>query len=188
MNSECSNMKPRRSIFRNRHLLKSKSEFRPTYDTRRRAVNKIKPKKNRYMWVRISFYYASTFFNIPNCYAKIWIDEDATFPPEDKFLVLEDIVVPLQATDEKKRPVSGDTNLVALKNMKDTFPGNEGKLYVNTFQLASIMPLDLNSEMVKDLERVTSVSMLPTDAGLPRLELAGTQEKVVKMDRGLEEQ
>lgn len=152
-------------------------------------MNKIKPKKNRYMWVRISFYYASTFFNIPNCYAKIWLDEDAEFPPDDKFLVLEDIVVPLQATDEKKRPVSGDTNLVALKNMKNAFPGNEGKLYVNTFQIASIMPLDLNSEMVKNLERVTRVSMLPKDAKLPSLELAGAQpEKIVRMDRGLDEQ
>ena len=150
-------------------------------------MNKIKPKKNKYMWVRISFYYASTFFNIPNCYAKIWIDEDAAFPPEDKFLVLEDIVVPLQATEEKRRPISGDTNLVALKNMKDTFPGNDGKLYVNTFQIASIMPLDLNSEMVKNLERVTSVSMLPTGTELSRLELAGTQEKVIRMDRGFDE-
>ena len=151
-------------------------------------MNKIKPKKNRYMWVRISFYYASTFFNIPNCYAKIWIDEDAAFPPEDKFLVLEDIVVPLQATEEKRRPISGDTNLVALKNMKDTFPGNDGKLYVNTFQIASIMPLDLNSEMVKDLERVTSVSMLPTGTEPSQFELVDAQqEKVVRMDRGIDE-
>ncbi|MBM3234857.1 hypothetical protein FJZ31_01025 [Candidatus Poribacteria bacterium] len=152
-------------------------------------MNKIKPKKSKYMWVRISFYYASTFFNIPNCYAKIWIDEDATFPPEDKFLILEDIVLPMQALDEKKRPVAGDTNLVALKNMKDTFPGNQGKLYVNTFQIASIMPLDLNSEMVKNLDRVTSVSTLPTDAELSRLKIAGAhQEKIVRMDRGIDEQ
>lgn len=151
-------------------------------------MNKIIPKKNRYMWVRISFYYASTFFNIPNCYAKIWIDEDAAFPPEDKFLVLEDIVVPLQATEEKRRPISGDTNLVALKNMKDNFPGNDGKLYVNTFQIASIMPLDLNSEMVKDLERVTSVSMLPTGTEPSQFELVDAQqEKVVRMDRGIDE-
>ena len=153
-------------------------------------MNKIRPKKNKYMWVRISFYYASTFFNISNCYAKIWLDEDAPFPPDDKFLVLEDIVLPMQqAPDEKKRAISGDTNLVALKNMKDTFPGNDGKLYVNTFQIASIMPLDLKSEMVKDLERVTSVSATPKDAKFSPLELPKIQpEKIVKMDRSFDEQ
>ena len=60
--------------------------------------------------------------------------------------------------------MQGDANLVSMKNMKDTFPGSNGKLYVNTYQLASIMPLDPNSKMVKDLERVTSISALPGDS------------------------
>ena len=124
----------------------------------------VKPKKSRYIWIRVSFYYSNMFYNIPNCYAKVWFDDNSEFPPDDKFLLLEDIVLPMQALDERKRPVQGDANLVSMKNMKDTFPGSNGKLYVNTYQLASIMPLDPNSKMVKDLERVTSISALPRDS------------------------
>lgn len=116
-----------------------------------------------YIWARISFYQANTFFNIPNCYAKIWVSDDEPFPPpRDKFLLLEDIVLLIQSDDSKKRTKQKNSNLVAIKNMKETFPGSNGSLYVNTFQIASIMPLAPKSELISDLNRVTTMKPVDT--------------------------
>lgn len=128
-----------------------------------------------YVWVRVSFYQANTFYNIPNCYAKIWVSDDEAFPPNDKFLLLEDIVLSIQSDNTERRSRHKSANLVAIKNMKKTFPGSNGSLYVNTFQIASIMPLNRNSELVSDLKRVTT--MRPVDT--PELPKDQQLEKAV---------
>lgn len=117
-----------------------------------------------HIWVRVSFYQSSAFFNIPNCYARIWVSDDEEFPPpNDKFLLLEDIVLSIQSDEVKKRTKQkGSSNLVAVKNMEETFPGSNGRLYVNTFQIASIMPLDPKSELISDLNRVTTMKVVDT--------------------------
>jgi len=132
-----------------------------------------------YIWVRISFYQANTFYNIPNCYAKIWVSDDEPFPPDDKFLLLEDIVLSIQSEDTKKRLKQKNSNLVALKNMETAFPGSNGKLYVNTFQIASIMPIDPKSELIADLNRITTMRPIETPE-LPKEQQP--QKSVIQFD------
>lgn len=133
-----------------------------------------------YIWTRVSFYQASTFFNIPNCYAKIWVSDNEPFPPpNEKFLLLEDIVLLIQSDNVKKQvKQKSNSNLVAIKNMEKTFPGANGSLYVNTFQIASIMPLDPNSELISDLNRVTT--MKPVDT--PELPEQQLKKSVIQFD------
>lgn len=135
-----------------------------------------------YLWVRISFYQASTFFNIPNCYAKIWVSDDEAFPPNDKFLLLEDIVLSIQSDDTKKRSRQKSANLIAIKNMEKTFPGSNGRLYVNTYQIASIMPIDQKSELIADLKRVTTMRAVDTSE-LPKGQTLG--KTVIAFDEKL---
>jgi len=153
-------------------------------------MDKIQPKKSgTYRWFRVSFSYTSTFYNILNCYGRIWVDEEAKFPPDDRFILIEDIVLPMKALEEKKRQVQPDTNLVAIENLKNLFPGSDGRLYINTYQVASIMPLDPDSQMVKDLNRVITVSPLPDIEAESILaeELSKGTEKIVRIDRTKED-
>jgi len=153
------------------------------------AMDKIQPKKSGgYRWFRVSFSYASTFHNILSCFGRIWVDEDDKFPPDDRFILIEDIVLPMKALEEKRRQAQSDTNLVAIKNLKKLFPGSDGRLYINTYQLASIMPLDPDSQMEKDLNRVITVSPLPEiDESILGDELAQKAEKIVKINRPRED-
>lgn len=128
----------------------------------RKVKNSLQKKiDGHYIWVRVSFNQSSTFFNIPNCYAKIWVSDDEGFPPDDKFLLMEDIVLSIQSDDTKRRSKQKNANLIAVKTMEETFPGSNGRLYVNAFQIASIMPIDPKSELIADLKRVTT--MRPVD-------------------------
>ena len=73
---------------------------------------------------------------------------------------------------------------MALKNLKNLFPGSDGTLYINTYQVASIMPLDPNSQTVKDLNRVITVSPLPDIEAESILKegLGKGTEKIVRID------
>lgn len=153
-------------------------------------MGKIQPKRSgSYRWFKVSFSYTSTFHNILSCYGRIWVDDEDKFPPDDRFILIEDIVLPMKALEEKKRQIQSDTNLVAIKNLKNLFPGSDGRLYVNTYQLASIMPLDPEAQMVNDLNRVITVSTLPEieDESILAEELSPETEKIVKINRPRED-
>lgn len=114
------------------------------------------------MWVRVTFSKDSVF-GISNCYARLSVPFDSFLrSTSDRFLVLEDVVLPIHSSeDEKRRSTSiGDSNLTPMRNLQKAFPGSQGRLYINLFQITSIMPLDPNSEIVKMLERITSISVV----------------------------
>ncbi len=116
-----------------------------------------------YVWVRISFSRSDVFYNIPNCYAKVWVPQEKEFPPGDRFLCLEDVILPLSAEEPKRSTRPEGTNLVALRNMPRTFPGSDGSLYINHFQIASLMTLNPESKLVQDLKRIARV--MPVSEG-----------------------
>lgn len=120
--------------------------------------------EGKYVWTRISFSRSDILYSIPNCYAKIWTSNDSEFPPGDRYLWLEDVVLPLTAEEPKRSTRPEGTNLVALKNMPRTFPGSDGTLYINQFQIASIMPLHPKSHLVQDLNRIARVLPVGEDA------------------------
>ena len=115
----------------------------------------------QYVWVRVSFSRSDVLYSIPNCYAKIWVPDGSEFPPGDRYLCFEDVVLPLSAEEPKRSTRPEGTNLVALRNMPRTFPGSDGTLYVNQFQIASLLPLDPKSELVQDLRRIARVVPVP---------------------------
>ena len=114
------------------------------------------------MWVRVTFSKDSVF-GISNCYARLNVPFDTFLrSTSDRFLVLEDVVLPIHSSEEeRKRSISiGESNLTPMRNLQRAFPGSQGKLYINLFQVTSIMPLDPSSEIVKMLERITSISIV----------------------------
>ena len=113
--------------------------------------------EGKYVWVRVSFARADVFYNIPNCYAKVWVSNESEFPPGDRFLCLEDVILPLSAEEPRRTTRPEGTNLVALRNMPRTFPGSDGRLYINHFQVASILTLDPESELVHTLRRIARI-------------------------------
>ncbi|RKY02495.1 hypothetical protein DRP77_07855 [Candidatus Poribacteria bacterium] len=113
------------------------------------------------IWVRVAFSQDSVY-GISNCYARLSIPLDSFLrSATDRFLILEDVVLPIHSEEDRRKSVTfGEVTLTPMKNLQRAFPGSTGKLYVNVFQITSIMPLDPNSEIVKTLERITSLSVV----------------------------